>query len=286
PSPTHVCRTTREAAFSTLCLRHSSIAGFAVPFRRFMPAIDTLYMGLHQIIATLNFLGRPENASLARQLRRMAIEVSCMTGTELSHVSGFILKHALSLQTLSLVLPGTCDIPAYGMLLLPPARRCRLRDIPEAMVNELKVTSISFPRENETLPMPLRVYFARQRGRMPRSIHAPTATEDERTAWSAKDGPFSRFELKAQTFVEYRYFPAAAAAGGIPQEEWVEVCKERLLGGNSPEQEDSARAPTPRPIPRADRKDPEQYRVLDDDNGRWYTWGELRPTLPQEWVGL
>jgi len=277
PAGVHVCRAAREVALGTLRLRHSPVAGFAVPFRHFIPAIDTLYVGLHQVIATLNFFGRPENAALARQMRRVAFEASCISGAEASHVATFIRQRAANLQSLSVVLPGTCDIPAYGMLFLPPARRCRLRDMPGETVDGLKVTKIPVMdlEEHETLPMPLRVYFEKRRGDMARIIHSLAVTGDEGTAWSDRDGTFGGLEIKAQTFVEYRYCTANS-----PQEQWVEVCEERLLGKYDLGHEDGARAPQPRPVPPAARKDPEQHRVLDDDSG-WYSWEEYRSTLPR-----
>lgn len=61
PAVVHVCRVAREAAFKSgaVQLRHSPLAGFAVPYRHFMPAIDTLYCGRFQYVALCCFAAGP-----------------------------------------------------------------------------------------------------------------------------------------------------------------------------------------------------------------------------------
>ena len=48
PAVAHVCHAAREAVLApgAVRLRHSPAAGIAVPYRRFIPAIDTLYWGM------------------------------------------------------------------------------------------------------------------------------------------------------------------------------------------------------------------------------------------------
>lgn len=54
--------------------------------------------------------------------------------------------------------------------------------------------------------------------------------------------------------------------------------QDRLLG-DEPEDD---RAPEPRRIPVTNRKNPEEYRVLDDDSG-WYSMEEYKLTLSQSY---
>jgi hypothetical protein len=96
---------------------------------------------------------------------------------------------------------------------------------------------------------------------------------DKGTAWSTSDCCFSGLEIKAQTFVEYTMTENN-------QGQWVEVCKDRLLGEHGIEGDV---APEPRHILVMDRKNPEQYRVLDDDNAL-YSTEEFKLTLQTGYV--
>ena len=69
PGVAHACRASREAFLaSSRAVRYSPAAGFAVPYRRFIPAIDTLYLGQAQISAVLRFLSRPEKSAYRPRL--------------------------------------------------------------------------------------------------------------------------------------------------------------------------------------------------------------------------
>lgn len=72
---THACRTAREALLRSgrLRLRHSSVAGFPVPFRAFDPAMDTFYWSCSQNRAALNFFQQPQNAHLGPALRHFLL---------------------------------------------------------------------------------------------------------------------------------------------------------------------------------------------------------------------
>ncbi|GAB1309947.1 hypothetical protein MFIFM68171_00157 [Madurella fahalii] len=99
------------------------------------------------------------------------------------------------------------------------------------------------------------------------------------TAWPAVAHPenalFGR-DLRHIAVEVMATYPQSELAELIRQRaRWVEVCKDRLLGGD--ELEDDA-APEPRRIPVTDRKNPEEYRVLDDDSG-WYSTEEFKLTL-------
>ena len=129
--------------------------------------------------------------------------------------------------------------------------------------------------------MRLRKYVEKQRGGLDRHVREWSVQGPEGTAWSSRDESFSGLEVTVQTFAEYRY-----ALPGDNQEQWVEArnLKNRLSA--SPQDDAS---PEPRHIPVADRKNPEEYRVLDDDSS-WYSYEEfvadmnrLYGHLPHAW---
>lgn len=275
PAVAHVCRAAREAVFSSgaLRLRHSRVAGCAVPFRHFIPAIDTLYWGRYQAGAMRIFLRKPENAHVALGLRHLAVEVGA--GYTHSELAGLIRQRAVYLRTLSFVLPGTMgNVCSPTRSFLPPARRCKLRDISDETLDRIKMVRVFYREELEDIP--LREYLLRQRGIMDDYVRefAVLHDGDEGTAWSDRDCCFSGLEIKTQTFVEY-------TTTQNNQAQWVEVCKDRLLGH---ELEDHV-APEPRHIPVADRKNPEDYRVLDDDSAL-YSTEEFKLTLQTGYVNV
>ncbi len=281
PAVVHVCSAAREAAFKSgaIQLRYSPLAGFAVPFRHFIPAIDTLYWGQFQAGAMCQFLDRPEIAHITRDLRHLSLELVAWYPP--SDVAELIRKKAVDLCTLSMVLPSTSHIPSLSVKFLPPTRRCRLRNIPDSALDEITIARVPFLRPGESEPMPLRKYVEKQRGGLDRHVREWSVQGPEGTAWSSRDESFSGLEVTVQTFAEYRY-----ALPGDNQEQWVEArnLKNRLSA--SP-QDDAA--PEPRHIPVADRKNPEEYRVLDDDSS-WYSYEEfvadmnrLYGHLPHAW---
>ncbi len=274
PAVVHVCRIAREAAFKSgaVRLRYSPVAGFAVPYRHFMPAIDTLYCGRYQYIALCWFLNRPENANIAQDLRHLALEISA--SISISDIAVVIRKRAIYLRTLSLVLPGTMNLSSPAVSFLHPARRCRLRNFPDDTLDEITMAYIPFLRPGETQPMPLRNYLDRSRAGLDRHIRdwSVGGDDSEGTAWSTKEDSFSRLEITAQTFVEYH--GTGRTEGNQEEEQWVEVCKDRLL-------DESGMAPWPRLVRAEDRKNPEEYRVLDDDS-RMYTMEELTADVKRD----
>jgi hypothetical protein len=265
PAVAHVCRTARQAVLESgaVRLRYSENAGFAVPYRHFIPAIDTLYWGRDQAGAMHAFLLKPENAAFTRDLRHIAVEISATYPP--SQLGDIIRQGAVFCRTLSLVLPSSAGEQSTSSSFLPPARRCRLRDVSGEALSEIKLTKVSFLEAHESTPMSLREYLAKRRRDLENYVRGYAMPGD---GWSTRDGGFSRLEIKAQTFVEY-------SLGEHNRERWVEVCKDRLLGGQDLE---DAAAPVPRRIAVAARKNPEEYRVLDDDSA-WYSVEEYRQFL-------
>ena len=259
PAVVHVCRAAREAVLNksgAVQLRYSSLAGFAVPYRHFIPAIDTLYWGHFQAGAMRIFFARPENASLAQDLRHLSVE---LTGWYQLGLAELIRGKAVDLRTLSIVFPATINVPGSFQSFLPPARRCKLRNMSDKALDEITMARVPFLRLGEREPMPLRKYLDKQRGNLDSHVlrfydHGPDGT-----AWSTRDKCFSGLEITAQTFVEYR---GIVAEGN--QEQWVETCQDRLVA----RPDDDTTAPRPRHIWPEDRKSPEEYRVLDDDSSQ------------------
>ncbi len=255
PGIAHACHASREAFLASGAVGYSPTAALAVPYRRFIPTIDTLYWGQAQVFAMLNFFNRPWNLHIAQDLCHLAVELNA-AAVAMDRIGELIRLRATCIRTVSIVVPGTMDSPSYKRWLgfLPPARRCRLRDIPNETLNEVRIGMF----ENDKNPIPLQEYLHERRGairlRNPtRGRAVPWWAEPEDTARNTEDDCFVGLEIKAQTFVEYAFTNN--------QVQWVEVCQDRVLD------EDSGWPhPGPRRIAAADRKDPEKYRVLDDDS--------------------
>lgn len=248
PAAAHVCRTAREAVFSSkrLRLRHSRIAGFVVPYRAFDPAIDTLYWAEPQARAMRRFFRNPKNAALGRALRHIAVTADVLYPP--SALAEFIRKDAVFLRTLSVVFPVSSDRQDATTNFHPPARRCRLRDIPSGAAEKLTLTNVPFEVGTQTV----QEFLDARREEMDEHVRSfQVAGDDSGTAWRSVDESFSGVEFKAQTFVEYTTAEGRGA-------QWVEPCGRRLLGVEG-------RIAWPRYISPADRKNPDEYRVLDDD---------------------
>ena len=218
------------------------------------------------------FRSRPENAHIARDLRHLALEISVPFPP--SYVAEVIWKRAIDLRTLSLVFPGTMNLRCTTMPFLQPARRCRLRNLSDDALDELTIAEMPFLREGETQPMTLRKYLDHQRAELEDYVRDWPVHGDEGTAWSTKYDSFSGLEITAQTFVEYR---RTGAESNQEKEQWVEVCRDRRMGNSY----ESDMAPYPRRVRAADRKNPEEYRVLDDDS-RMYTTEEFMADIRRD----
>ena len=146
PAAAHVCRAARAAVFASgsLRLRHSPTAGFAVPYRLFIPEIDTLYLGRYQAGAVLEkFCNRPENAGFVESLRHLAIEVSAAEMLR-SNLASLIRQRAVCVRTFSIGLASSTVPEARSCLpsVLPPGRRCRLRDISGDALDSIDVRDV------------------------------------------------------------------------------------------------------------------------------------------------
>ncbi|KXX79427.1 hypothetical protein MMYC01_203514 [Madurella mycetomatis] len=243
PAVTHVCRTSRRAVLKSgqLRRRYSPTAGLDVPFRMFDPAIDTLYIGRWQTDVMVRFLVRPENAPLARALRHIAIETAAAYPP--SDLAEVIRKSAIFLKTLSFLIPDLSDSHRLHSF-LPPAGRFRLRDIPDDVVRRISLTGVPFvdPLGLATVSLPSWMEIIHRR--MDEHVINWNVQGDEGTAWSTKDKSFSGVEFKVQTFVEY-----TMTADEGPR--WERGSRE--LKNQQPNFE------------LRERKNPEEYRVLDDD---------------------
>lgn len=259
PAVFHACRESREAVLSSgaFRLRHSPRAGFAVPFRAFDPTIDTLYWGKFQSDAMHDFFTDPASAALGRALRHIAIEVPALYPQRF--LAETIRQMAVCVQTLSLVLPDTKNLDEGEDKLnchlthipfLPPARRCRLRDLSSDVVQKTMITDVPLVPAHWVRTMPLRAYMELRRWEMDQHVRTFNVVGTKGSAWSDEDTSFSGLKIKAQTFVQYK---------GPKPERWVEVCGHRTLDGSR------GKTGEPRYIKRMHRRNPEEYRVLDDD---------------------
>lgn len=259
PAVFHACRESREAVLSSgaFRLRYSPRAGFVVPFRVFDPAIDTLYWGKYQSDAMHHFFTDPASADLGRALCHVAIEIPALYPQRLT--AEIIRQTAVCLRTLSLVLPDTKNLDEgedklnchlTHISFLPPARRCWLRDLPSDVAQKTVLTDVPLVPAHWVRTMPLRAYVEHRRWEMDQHVRTFNVVGPKGSAWSEGDISFSGLEIKAQTFVQYK---------GSNPERWVEVCRHRTLDRSL------ARASGPGHIQRPHRRNPEEYRIFDDD---------------------
>lgn len=259
PAVFHACSESREAVLSSgaFRLRHSATAGFAVPFRAFDPTIDTLYWGKSQSDAMHHFFTDPASAALGRALRHIAIEVPALYPHKL--IAEIIRQTAVHLRTLSLVLPDTKHLDededrlnchTAHISFLTPARRCRLRDLSSDVAQKTMITDVPLVPAHWVRTMPLRAYMEHRRWEMDQHVRTLNVVGTKGSAWSDENNSFSGLEIKAQTFVEYE---------GPNPERWVEVCEHRTLDHSL------GRASESPQIQRPHGRNPEEYRVLDDD---------------------
>lgn len=262
PTAAHVCHSARTSLLRSgaLRLRHSRTAGFAVPCRAFDPAIDTLYWRQSQAGAMQVFFRDSANATMARSLCHVAVELPVTYPP--SELAEFVRQRAVFLRTLALVVPDSSDNYSVQTEFVPPSRRCRLQDIPEERSHQITLTDVPFLEARMSRRQTLQGFLARLRENLDCHVHKFAVMGDKGTAWNARDSCFGGLEIKAQTFVEYT------------MGQWAEVCQHRILGREG-------RAPQVRYVSRADRKSPEEYRVLDDDCGL-FGQGEADTTLVPE----
>lgn len=213
------------------------------------------------------FLKKPENETFAESLRHVAIEL--VETCNLDDMAELVRQRAINLHTLSIVSPSTASSTPTTATFLPPTRRCRLRKIPRDTADKMEVTELFgfYGAVNRGLPMPLRTFLDGAKQAMDDHVQQSGIQGPEGDAWSSYDCCFDGLSIKAQTFVEFRLDRDGC-------EQWVEVCQDRRLGGYEDRSPDS-RSGMPGLVLVADRKSPEEYRVLDEDN-HLYTGREVK----------
>jgi len=232
PALLHVCRASREVALKSphLHLRYNPAAGIKVPFRNFDPVIDTLYWSKHNWEAIYQFVG--ENTDLIGQIRHMAFDLT----VAFVRGGGSFSGKALSLQSISVVLPDSHSTSHnINGIITAPTRRCRLVDVPDDVVDRISVTNC---KQHETVGVSegedtqqLRLYMNTRRKQDLYDYPAQLVMLEQRCGCSRNQpmrptpdwSKVLEWELKAQTFVEYRWDEAKG------KEAWVEVCKDSVF---------------------------------------------------------
>ncbi|KAI9148962.1 hypothetical protein HJFPF1_11006 [Paramyrothecium foliicola] len=234
PTVSHVCRDARASVLRSgaLRLRESSTAGFAVPCRAFDPALDTLYWSHVQADSMVAFLNQPENAALARSLHHVAIEMPAIFPPKT--MAELIRRRLVFLRTLSLVLPDQSEGFSLRTAFIPPARRCRLRDLPAASAQNITVSDAPFLDLHTSQGLNLPEFLEWRRADLDDYARKVNLLGNEGTAWSAREECLAGLELKVQTFIEY--------TAGV----WGEVCGHRKLGDRGLVTEKAFSRPAPR----------------------------------------
>lgn len=274
PGLMHVCRESRtlvqNSHISGVRFRSSASAGCPVPFRRFCPELDTMYLGSENIID----VGRNAyDIPGLDQVTSLAIELQW--GFRYDHdVTGAILNVMNRLQTLSIVLPDSSDnnwprqVGHGHEAFKQPARRCKLQRIDPELQPTIHVDTTG---DDWATPMALvSLPLALSQCRQALENNALLSLEEDallsRTTRPDREDRklFDHLAINAQTFIEYQ-----------KDGSWKEICGERRFI-------DAGRHNMMgRYIPVAERPNPELVRVNDldgefeeiyvgyCDNGQW-----------------
>ena len=236
----------------------------------------------------------------ARFVRHVAMGVVQAVRAEIEHTLLSIKAVAPNFETLTLVLPGAVRAPSWysqdGLRFAPPARRCRLRAVPNKVVKRMVVCQYRPPRGEEG---PLRVRAPDGRPARRRWWRMDELIQDwvrsvNRFADEVRR-PRPEVQYKMAVFEEWKFAPVSELRRYMPlgmparnpgdeeedeeerQGRWVEVCEDRHVAMEGLE----ARVGY---IPPLDRKDPTLFRVLDYDCGRFdeFTQERRRRRAEQE----
>ncbi|KAH6653135.1 hypothetical protein BKA67DRAFT_568673 [Truncatella angustata] len=265
PKLMHVCQEWRDFIFcpslSGVKFRASSQAGCNVPYRPFRGDIDILYTGRDNFEKAVQCLGidwdpRVKLSTLAK-VRHLAVEWPIWRWSAY-WLPELIFRGSPNLQKVSVVFPSSNR--AIWEAFQAPARRCKLRRIEDAD---------NLTTEDEAGPGAMgSIQSQTDEGGETAEDRMPFTWQDEmdrhemdfdhhRTDWFTgsawdKESESLCLEYEAVAFIHFK-----RSENG--QETWVEACEDRLLViGDDQEQQ----AP---PIP-SQRREPEQWRVNDDDD--------------------
>ena len=263
PVAMHVCRESRAFVTSKLSgvrFRESPAAECMVPFRHFRPELDIMYFSFWNGGQIIDQGGPRVSGHWWADLRHLALDANRAHAVSLPE---FILHYLPKLETLSVVLPDSSNNNTVLVQSKPPTRRCRLRPIPRDTA------------QNMTLVMN---YWGQKQPRslsdLTNEIHRVLDEEGKRHfdwvqgfkplklpysgGFNPTTGSFENIHVSVLTFVEYH------GTG-----KWVEVCSDRKYRDKWQDmdffsQSEIAEDPS-RYIPIANRRNPEEYRVNDDD---------------------
>ncbi|ETS74280.1 hypothetical protein PFICI_14146 [Pestalotiopsis fici W106-1] len=121
----HLCHEARDHALSRTRLHFSPAAGIAIPFRRFRPELDVLYVppGRPQAVPPCRLFARVRHVALAYWRPLCTAAPPVRPPSAACVFAGFPRVEAISI-----VVPSSKELPSQrGRLYAPvPARRCRL----------------------------------------------------------------------------------------------------------------------------------------------------------------
>ncbi|KAK8042482.1 hypothetical protein PG994_012965 [Apiospora phragmitis] len=260
----HVCREARDFALSPhsgIAFRHSKQAGHKVPYRRFRPEMDALYINRRNFDYTLlamayDWSGTDNDAAYWPALRHLAVEYSVFKKAW-NWLPEFVFRYSRHVQKVSAVFPSSRE--AVWSYFQPPARRCKLRpvDNPDELTAAVdydahqEMHSIKWQVDmalvilEEYLP---RKWNAEKQYREV-EFHEDLMDRFEGTAWD-KHSEKICLEYEIAAFAQFK-----RSEDG--HELWEEGCEDRLLSGKDV---------GGRKLPLAEQhRNPEEWRVNDDD---------------------
>lgn len=261
----HVCSEWRgfvlESSLSRIRFRASHQAGCQTPYRPFRGDMDILYACATNFEKAVQCLGIDYEPGVGlavlKQVRHLAVDWNLWKRAAF-WLPELVFRGSPDLEKVSVVFPSSRK--GMWMSFQAPARRCRLQRVenPDDLKSEREA------RPEEMVSVQWQVDYGREHA----EDEAPFTWQNEmdchemdfnehRTDWfkgSAWNKEVEAFclEYEAVAFVQYQRLEEGS-------ENWAEACEERLLDRGQ-----DGRWQEP-PIP-DQRRDPEEWRVNDDDD--------------------
>ncbi|KAM7211405.1 hypothetical protein V8F06_013205 [Rhypophila decipiens] len=276
-----------------------------VPYRVFDPEVDTLYWSTcqHQFMTSV-FFSQPEHAVLGRQLRHVAIELGVVfihrvpqTHRDYLNFPRHFIQHVAPLLESVTYVPPESHARRYdcfkrqvdesenafearrlnhwdqsapwvpGLEFVPPARRCRLTKLSDDKIMKIELDRLP----GDILARAGRAGYFRERvsadGPEGHDVFRRWLTMEEyMIVEPRRNVQGTRVDVQMAVFEERQVADAGgdgrevnderrARESSLP-ERWVEVCAGRMVADLGLEMSH---------VLTGERKDPELYRVLDDD---------------------
>lgn len=193
----HVCREWRAFAMARTKLRYSPVAMMEVPTRTFRPDLDILYLPA-QGFTPVWFHARLCTIAARQVAMAPQVFLDCGAG------SLALLTYFRHLEALTIVLPRSAGQLRLSETFTPPTRRCKLRPVSAAPLDDPEVLSVVLPGCRQPVKTSAFLRWIEEAlHRTAQYLMATAEREPEATRARSRGVQPWRFQAHAQTIVEY-----------------------------------------------------------------------------------